>query len=168
MKTSLTVLAFLFLKGTGLAQTSYSPSEISVNLNDTSYCRIFNGIIIKNRENIKELGAIQYISDKEKIKDLGIKTSLPLLIINYKSFPIEYQVDSILYSRQSFISSFKFPSTIQLPVSINGKLITSDERQNILSELKLKDIKTINYIDVPAAMAKYNITPFGIINLELQ
>lgn len=169
MKIHLTLLTFLFFKTIGFAQNLYpsQTNEIVLNLNDTTYCRIFNGTIVQNNYVIKEPGTVQYITNKEKIKELGIRTTLPLMIINLKSFPIEYKIDSILYSRTDFISSIKFPGSIQLPVSINGKLLTYEERQSMLSKLEINEIRDIRYLDSSTAMKKYGVTPFGLIDLVI-
>jgi hypothetical protein len=163
MKTHLTTLIFLFWGATCFAQTS-----TELNLNDTSYYRILNGTIISNNYIIEDLGSIQCISDRQKKADLGIKTTLPLMFVNVKSFKIEYEIDSVLYNRPTFISSFKFPSTINLPISINGKLLTYQERKNVLAKLKFENIKEINYVDSSVAMTKYSLTPFGVIDVILK
>src|ERR1044071_2964169 len=154
MKTQLTTFIILITSITCFAQ---EPSII--NPNDTNYFRIFNGIIIENNYAVKEFCSIQYISDKEKIADMGIQTTLPLMLLNIKSYPIEYKIDSVLYSRSSFIDSFHFSPTIQLPISINGKLLTYEDRQKILPAMVLSEIKEINYVDNKTAMRKYGVTP---------
>jgi hypothetical protein len=90
------------------------------------------------------------------------------MLVNFKSFIIEYQIDSILYSRPEFISIYKFPSTIQLPITINGKLLMPEDKKNILPKLDLAKIKDIRYIDSAVAMTKYTVTPFGVIDIVLK
>jgi hypothetical protein len=163
MKT-FAIIFFLFI----ICSTCKSQESYELNFNDTSYCRILNGTILKNNYIVKGLGAVQYITDKQKIKEFGINTGMPLMIVNIKSLKIEYQVDSILYSRPDFISAFKFPSTIQLPICINGQLLAYDDRQELLTELDLNKIKEIRYVDNASAMKRYGVTPFGVIDLILK
>jgi hypothetical protein len=141
-------------------------SEHMVSFNDTAYLRILNGILIGKDYSIMDFGnasSIYYITDKQKIAQLGIKTDKPLMIIGIKTFDIEYQIDSVLYSRPDFISRYKYSSAIQLPVSVNGKLLSNDERQTILPKLELNKIKEINYSNNNTS----GLTPFGIIELQL-
>lgn len=169
MKTSISILAFIFCAITLYGQKPNSTnSGIVLNLNDTSYIRIYNGLIIQNKDVIKALTVPKFVTDQTKIKEWGFKTTLALMLINIKSLPIEYKIDSVLYSRPEFISAFKFPSTIQLPVSVNGKLLNHDEREKILSKLELNEIKTIKYLESETAMKKYGITPFGVIDLIVE
>jgi hypothetical protein len=163
MKTFLTLLLYILLFSPCFAQRSET-----INYNDTSYLRILNGVIIENNYRIHDLGSIQCISDKKKIDQWGIKTSSPIMLVNFKSFKIEYQIDSVLYSQPGFISSFKFPSTIQLPITINGKLLSYEDNKSVLSKLKFTEIKDIKYVASDIAMTKYGVTPFGVIDLVLK
>lgn len=175
-KLHLFALSFLclFLSLFSQAQTGeYSISqnlEITlINLNDTNFTRVLNGIIIEKNTKTEVLEKINYkeITDKEKIEKLGIKTNKPLMLINAKRFDIEYKIDSILYSRKDFINSFKYPSDIQLPIVMNGKLLSFDDRLEYLSQLTLNDLNEIKYISSSQSNKMFNNTaPFGVIAIN--
>jgi uncharacterized protein YehS (DUF1456 family) len=140
-----------------------------INLNDTSFIRILNGTIIDKSATVEHIEKINYkeITDKEKIEKIGIKTNKPLMLINSKRFDIEYKIDSILYSRKDFINDYKYPSDIQLPILLNGKLLSFDDRLNYLSKLTLNEINEIKYLNEFQSNRMFNnTTPFGVISIK--
>ncbi|UKJ07497.1 hypothetical protein [Solitalea lacus] len=171
MKTNLFTIIFFFIGVNGWAQINQPPqSNILINfkVNDTSYLRIFNGIIIKNNYSIKNFERIKCITDKEEIVRLGIYTDKPVMIIESDKSNMESKIDSILYSRPDFIASYKYNLDIRLPISINGQLLTNKEKEATLAKLEMSQIKNIEYIDNKRAMKKHGVTPFGVINLALK
>ena len=154
----LTIVFFL-----GFAQGSINP----LNPNDTSLVRIYNGVIVPNDFRIIDFDRITKIQNKEDLDGLGFRSDKPILIIEFERDDIEYQIDSVLYNRKDFISAFKFPLDIQLPLSLNNKVLTDKEKEDLLPKLTLQKIKKIEYIDHKKSMKDNGITPFGMIELTL-
>lgn len=140
------------------------------DFNNTNFLRILNGVILS--DDYKVSGSIysyEFIKESNEIKKLGIETTKPIVLINIKEYEIEYEIDSILYSRPDFITTFKYPTSIQLPIAINGELVYFEEREKILDELTLDKIRDIGYLNKEVAMQKFNNkTPFGVIGLMLK
>jgi hypothetical protein len=142
-----------------LAVSNYN----TLNVNDTSYLRIYNGIIVSNDYKIQDFERVNKIS-REDADQLGIHTSKPIMLVEYEENALESQIDSILYNRPDFISNYKFPLSIQLPIAINNKLLSHEEKRLAFQNLTIKDVKQVEYID----NKQWNLTaPFGAINIRL-
>ncbi len=137
-------------------------------VNDSSYLRIFNGIIVKNDYLIKKVDRYRILVDKSDISLIGILLKKPILIAEVETNNMQNKIDSVLYNRPEFIKSYKFPLEYQLPISINGTLLSHEKEERVLSRLELNQIETIEYITNEQAMLKYGVTPFGVINLRLK
>lgn len=135
----------------------------TLNVNDSSYFRIYNGVIISNDYKIQDFERVNKIS-KEDAGQLGIHTNKPVMLVEFEVNALESQIDSILYNRQDFISNYKFPLSIQLPIAINNKLLSHEEKKLAFQSLNVKDIKRIEYIDKKQSNL---IAPFGLINIVL-
>lgn len=156
-------LSILFFNQAATAQSSFNP----LNPNDTTLLRIYNGVIIQNNFHIKNFDRVSMIKNKEDLELLGFNPDVPILIIEYELYDIENKIDSVLYNRESFISRFKFPLNIQLPLSINNKPLSVREKKKILPGLRLDKIKKIEYIDSKESMKSNGITPWGMVELTL-
>lgn len=142
-------------------------TTISLNPNDTSLVRVYNGVIIQNDFRITSFDRVSKIVNKEDLELLGFSVDSPIFIIEHEQNDIEYKIDSMLYNQDVFISRFKFPLDIQLPLSVHKKLLTDKQKERLLSKLTLDEIKEIDYIDYRESMQDNGITPFGMINLTL-
>src|SRR5690606_19002071 len=101
---------------------------------------------------------------REDADQLGIHTSKPIMLVEYEENALESQIDSILYNRLDFISNYKFPLSIQLPIAINNKLLSHEEKRLAFQNLTIKDVKQVEYID----NKQWNLTaPFGASNIRL-
>lgn len=156
-------LSMLIFNCAAIAQTSINP----LNPNDTSLVRIYDGVIVPNDFRITDFDRISKIQNKEDLDLLGFSPDKPILIIEFEQNDIEYKIDSVLYNRKDFISAFKFPLDIQLPLSMNNKVLTDKEKKELLPKLTLNRIKKIEYIDDKKSMKANGITPFGMIELTL-
>src|SRR5690606_32966915 len=163
----------LILCLTGLycqAQSPQLPSSFkpyAINVNDSSYLRIYNGAIVSNDYKINDFEKISKIT-REDADQLGIRTNKPVMLIEFEVNDLESQIDSVLYNRPEFISNYAFPLSIQLPISVNNKLLSHEEKKQLFQRLALKDIKKIDYLDNKhVSKNELNLTPFGIINLLL-
>lgn len=169
MKRSLFTIIYIFICLNVTAQHQYfTPLKKTrnINLNDTTYMRILNGIVINNDYLIKDFDRVTYIRVKEDIVHLELTTDKPVMIIEIETSDIENKIDSILYSRPDFIKDYKYPLDIQLPISINGKLLSNDEKKYSLSKITLSQVKRVEYWDNKSAEVNRSITPFGVINLK--
>jgi hypothetical protein len=149
-------------------------SSDTIEQNDTDYTRIVNGILVSSTAHVHEPGSYtRYITDKNQIKQTGINTTKPLLFINGEKYDIQYKVDSVMYNYVNFYDTLKFPyfkgiwSLVELPIAVNGELLTPEKRRMVLPKLKVRSIKVFKYIDRPDAAKQYPNAPFGIIDLEL-
>ena len=139
----------------------------SININDTTYTRILNGIVVDNNYRIKGFEGVK-VKTKEDSKALGFAGNKSVMIITLEVPEIEHQVDSILYSRRDFIKDYKYPLEIRLPISIGNKLVSQDEKEHLFSKLTLKDIVKIEYLSRQNPKVNHKLTPFGVINLNLK
>ena len=162
----LIILNFFCLNLFSQSQTG-DTKRSNINVNDTVYLRISNGIIIRNNHSILDFERVVILS-KQNSLDLGFAERKPVMLITQVVPTIEHAIDSILYSRPEFIKNYKYPLDIRLPISINNKLISNDEKWNLLAELTLNDIKKIEYLDNKHLKVNRNINPFGVINLEIK
>jgi len=134
------------------------------NVKDTNYTRILDGLYIsKNYPVTEAFREVAYVGNPEDVKMLGLKTEKPLMLINTKKFPVETAIDSMLEVKKQGPS---FPSYVKLPLVLNGKLLTYEERQQILPRLRLTDIREVRYLNAEAAQKSYPETPFGLIELR--
>ncbi len=162
----------LILCLTGLycqAQKPHSLVVLNPNaiVNDSSYLRIYNGAIVSNDYKINDFERVSKIT-REDADQLGIRTNKPVMLIEFEVNDLESQIDSVLYNRPEFISNYAFPLSIQLPISVNNKLLSHEEKKQLFQRLALKDIKKIDYLDnKQVSKNELNITPFGTINLLL-
>lgn len=168
-KTSLIFAIFILINFKNYAQISnqYILDRVA-SVNDTSYLRVFNGMFVQNNYQIKNFNSVNYINDKKTIASWGIITPKQLMIIEVEKSAIEDKIDKVLYADPDFISNYKYPWTIQLPIAINGKLLSSQaKRGKTLSTLNMSKIKSIKYWDTKKSMERFGITPFGVINIKI-
>jgi len=146
-----------------------SPQSLAVlnyntlNVNDSSYLRIYNGIIVSNDYKIQDFEKVNKIT-REDADQLGLHTNKPVMLVEYEVDVLESQIDSILYNRPAFISNYKFPLSIQLPIAINNKLLSHEDKKLAFQNLTIKNVKQVEYID----NKQWTLTaPFGVINIHL-
>jgi hypothetical protein len=164
MKQGICILFLMIIFHWGaVAQSSINP----LNPNDISLLRVYNGVVIPNDFRITSFDRVSMIQNKEDLDALGFRPDKPILIIEFEQNDIEYKIDSVLYNRKDFISAFKFPLDIQLPLSMGTKVLTDEEKKELLPKLTLDKIKRIEYIDYRESMRANNITPFGMIDITL-
>lgn len=134
-------------------------------INDTSYVRILDGLVIKPTEKLQGLESIKYIKSKEEKQLLGLQgIKKPVLLISeYDKTSFEENIYKSLYSSNNFIKQFKFPLDLRLPLVIDGVLITRTKRE-ILGQFVFSKQMEIAY----AAKSKYQgySTPFGYIDIK--
>lgn len=163
------ILPFLCLISLYCQAQSQQPLAVlinnTLNVNDSSYFRIYNGVIISNDYKIQDFERVNKIS-KEDAGQLGIHTNKPVMLVEFEVNALESQIDSILYNRPDFISNYKFPLSIQLPIAINNKLLSHEEKKLAFQSIEIKNIKQIEYIN-NNSHSKAKIAPFGIINIVL-
>ncbi len=90
------------------------------------------------------------------------------MIISLEVSDLESKIDSVLYSRPTFIENYKYPLDIRLPISINNKLLSNDQKQEVLAKLTLEKIKKIEYLANNHPKVNPKITPYGVINLKTE
>lgn len=138
-----------------------------INVNDTTYVRILNGIVVNNNYRIKGFEGVK-IKTKQDSKQFSFAGNKHVMIVTLEVPEIEHKVDSVLYSRSDFIKNYQYPLDIRLPISIDNKLISNDEKERLLSKLTLSDIVKIEYLDRLNPKVDRSITPFGVINLSVK
>jgi hypothetical protein len=172
MKRNLFAFVFIFaclnlLSQSLNAQLRMTGTVSMVNVNDTTYLRVLNGVVINNDYRINNFERVS-IKAKDDVTRLAITGNKPLMMIELEVPEVEHQIDSVLYSRPNFIKDYKYPLYVRLPISINNKLVTNDEKENLLSKLTLKDILKIEYLDHQNPKVNRRVTPFGVINLNIK
>ena len=169
MKRSLFAAVCIFTNLNLFSQHLNAQSKMNstFHVNDTTYLRVLNGVVINNHYLIKNFERVS-IRSKEDVTRLAITGNKPIMIITLEVPEIEHQIDSILYSRSGFIKDYKYPLDIQLPISIGNSLISNEEKERLLSKLTLKDIVKIEYLDRLDPKVNHKLTPFGVINLKLK
>lgn len=60
-----------------------------------------------------------------------------------------------------------YPLGTMFPISVNGKILSYEQRQGTLANLTMDKINSINYINPSKASQKYNGVPFGVIEITL-
>ncbi|WP_432708199.1 hypothetical protein [Pedobacter sp.] len=168
MKLSFLVVSTL-IGFTAFAQEAPRRSQLKFrSVNDTSFFRIVNGIVVNNDYKITAYNSVQYIRDKSDLTKLGIKTDKPIMLVNIEGFKIEDQVDSVLYSDPEFISKFTYPLNYQLPIALDGKLVLLENKDRLLSNVSLNKIERIEYQSSKRSEVFSDKTPFGVINVILK
>lgn len=76
----------------------HSDNGKSININDTSFVRILNGIVVSNKEKISGFEGVKILS-KEDSKELGFSGNSSVMIISKKVPNIESQIDSVFKAR---------------------------------------------------------------------
>jgi len=167
MKSSIFTFVLLFAALSVSAQNQSSQAKLKSGPNDTTYMRIVNGIVSDNEQHVGSFKSISYIRDKQDLAKLNIPGKKPVMILELESSDMEDKIDSILYSRPDFINTYKYPLNIQLPISINGKLLANDQKASTLKALTFGEINEIEYVDSEHSSVDRSLTPFGVINLQV-
>lgn len=167
MKSSIFTFVLLFAALSVSAQNQSSQAKLKSGPNDTTYMRIVNGIVSDNEQHVGSFKSISYIRDKQDLAKLNIPGKKPVMILELESSDMEDKIDSILYSRPDFINTYKYPLNIQLPISINGKLLANDQKASTLKALTFGEINEIEYVDSEHTSVDRSLTPFGVINLQV-
>lgn len=167
MKSSIFTFVLLFAALSVSAQNQSSQAKLKSGPNDTTYMRIVNGIVSDNEQHVGSFKSISYIRDKQDLAKLNIPGKKPVMILELESSDMEDKIDSILYSRPDFINTYKYPLNIQLPISINGKLLANDQKAYTLKALTFGEINEIEYVDSEHSSVDRSLTPFGVINLQV-
>ncbi len=141
--------------------------ERGINLNDTSFLRIYNGLVVRNNLVISHFDNFRSITDQKEIKNLGLASSKKVRIVNYRSSSLRGVIDSMLYSNEIFTSSFPFPLDIQLPIMLNGRILIADEEQRRLVGLTANQIKRVRYRSPERIRDTWPRAPFGAIEIFL-
>lgn len=167
MKSSIFTFVLLFAALSVSAQNQSSQAKLKSGPNDTTYMRIVNGIVSDNEQHVGSFKSISYIRDKQDLAKLNVSGKKPVMILELESSDMEDKIDSILYSRPDFVNTYKYSLSIQLPISINGKLLPNEQRASTLNALDLGEIKEIEYLDSEHTSVDRSLTPFGVINLRI-
>lgn len=139
----------------------------TINLNDKTKLRIYDGqivdesYVINSFENIKYLGRIDALA-------FGLQTDRPILVINSLKGEIESEIVIKLFSQKKFLKEFKFPLDTRLPIAMNNVQLTKEERDVKLSKIRMKDIRSVKYLDKDKASIKYRNLPFGVIEIGIK
>ncbi|MEE1945837.1 hypothetical protein VRU48_12015 [Pedobacter sp. KR3-3] len=170
MKRILVAMLLLSMYVNVFAQTKHLrvlPQTSIINVNDTAYLRVLDGIIIDKSYQIKayERASIRQREDLAHFENKGNKR---VMIIGLEVSDLESKIDSVLYSRPTFIETYKYPLDIRLPISINNKLLSNDQKQQTLAKLTLEKIKKIEYLANNNPKVNPKITPYGVINLKTE
>ena len=146
-----------------------NPFTFLIDYNDTNYTRIVDGVILPVDYHFTKpikAGEIQLISDTAEIHNLGIESIKPIMIIRTENLMIEDVIDSLLIRDSAYSNAcYKLPSSIKLPLVINGRLLLSDDKENELSDLRINEIILIQYVTPSVAIDKYHTTLFGVIEI---
>lgn len=146
----------------------FSMPSTQLNPNDTSFLRIYNGVIVDDDFQIARFDRIEKINTNEDLRVLGFDSLKSILIVEHEMYRIESEIDSVLYNRRDFITTYNFPLDIQLPLSINNKLLSHDDKKEKLRDLTLDRIVKIKYIDGKESMKMNEVTPFGMVDITLR
>lgn len=167
------ILCILFIIGyfQVFSQVEYLYSQKTksniINLNDTTFLRIVNGIVVSNQEVIKKFDRVSIKSKDFRADYLDYIDKKGIMIIGVEIPELQHEIEMILYSRFDFIKKYKFPLDIRLPISINNKIIYNNVKWKVLENIKIEEIKKIEYLSDEDSKVDRNKTPFGIINLEI-
>src|SRR5690606_11132076 len=147
MKSSIFTFVLLFAALSESAQNQSSQAKLKSGPNDTTYIRIVNGIVSDNEQYVGSFKSISYIRDKQALAKLNVSGKEPVMILELESSDMEDKIDSILDCRPDFVNTYKYSWSIQLPISINGKLLPNEHSAFTLNALDLGEIKVIEYLD---------------------
>lgn len=144
--------------GISYAQSINTP--VAVNPNDTTFTRVYNGIVVNNNFKIKGFNSIKTITDYNEINKLGLKRG-PIMIIEDNKTDFEYQIENQLFTKKaSLIKNLDYP-LIKRPIAVNGKLIPKAE----LSSINFNQIKSIRFSQ--RKIVDGQDTPFGCIDISM-
>lgn len=172
MKTCFIVLLFVFSAHNGWTQLAHKPlitRHISLNPNDTTFTRIFDGVIIGNEFHVKDgYNSIRKIVAKDDIAALGLNSVKPVMVIESERGEIETEIYKHLYKQPNFLSYYQaLPDIFALPISLNGKLLDSDNKKAALGKLNTSLLQ-ISFLNGRESMAKFGVAPFGVISLDIR
>jgi len=134
----------------------------TIDVNDKKYTRIIDGVVTPDKYTYTEAKhEIKLLTEKEEVK-LKIHYAKHVMLINTANYPIE---DYIFVQNRSKYLNTDLPAYIKLPISLNGKLLSQEDRKKILPGLDSKKVKRITFLNRTSAQNKYHSTPFGVIEI---
>ena len=132
----------------------------SADVNDKTHTRIIDGVV----STAKYEGAapeVKMLSEKEEVK-LKLHYDKHVMLVNSKNYPIE---DYIFVQNRDKYINHTLPDYVKLPIAINGKLLSQEERKKVLPGLEGKKVKRIVLVNRASAQHKYANVPFGVIEI---
>lgn len=131
------------------------------NVNDTSFIRILDGVLLKNTEiiDVTIVNRISKISDIERLEPLGLKMEVkPYMLLNTVLKRNRYLIFQKAGVDEKFID-------INLPIVVNNKLITVDN----YDELEAVEVEDILQCDYKSSTSVNNkITPMGYVDVLIK
>ena len=163
----LIVTCFLFLNFTGFAQSKFviagNSGSSAIDCNDSTFLRILNGRVIDANCQVTAFERIQIVRTQNGLNELGIQSNKPIMLLTLKSLPVKEKIDSALFNQPAFVKLFKFPLSLELPVSLNGKLLTIEEETELFKNITFGEIKHLKYV----GPENNKNAPFGVINITI-
>lgn len=136
------------------------PGTIKLNPNDTTFVRVYNGVVVNKDFKIKGVNNIKTITDRKEVGRLGFQKK-PLMIIEDNKTDFEYQIENRLFTKNaSLIKNLNYP-LVRRPIAVNGKIVS----KSALDEINFSEIKTVTYSN--RKFVDGQDTPFGVINISL-
>ncbi|WP_148233550.1 hypothetical protein [Pseudopedobacter saltans] len=153
------ILIMMFCGGISFAQTP-AFSVIKLNPNDTTFVRVYNGVVVNKDFQIKGFNSIKTITDKNEANRLVLQKK-PLMIIEDNKTDFEYQIENKLFTKNaSLIKNLDYP-LITRPIAINGKIVP----KSALNDINFSEIKSVTYSK--RKFVDGQDTPFGCIDISM-
>lgn len=146
-------------------QSGVVQSVKTISLNDKTKLRIFDGQIVDDSYVITSFESVQYLGRLDAA-EFRLKLDRPVLIINSAKSEIESEILIKLFSQKKFLEEFKYPLDTRLPIAVNNVQLSHEEREKLLSKIKMKDIRSVKYLDRDKTSKKYRNLPFGVIEIN--
>lgn len=138
-----------------------------IELNDTTKLRIYDGQIVDETLIITQFESVKYLGRMDPLQEV-LKSKKLVLVINSPKSSTESELIKRLFSQKDFIENFKYPLDTRLPIAINSELLTQEKKERRLSEIKMGNIVSLNYLDTEKAKMKYQNLPFGVIEIRVE
>lgn len=137
-----------------------------INPNDISYLRVLDGIVLSNDYVVKQFERLR-IQSKDSPANFEGRGDKQIMIIGLEVSELEHRIHQNLYSQQEFISKYKFPLDIRLPLAVNNKLLSGEEKSKALAKMTFEQIQKIEYLAPKNQKVIAGATPYGIVNLVI-
>lgn len=153
----------------GFAQVRPDTScSLRIDINDTSYTRVVDGVVVPNSTDLNLLWEqLSIIRGDDSLAKLTGSTR-PVMLLTTRKYAIDFDlVDTLLNNDQFYQAFMRYPLGASFPIAINGQLIASENRNVRLAGMKLSDITSLTYVGRAESIQKYPGTIFGVIEVTI-